>query len=93
MTARCGPDELFAGKLAAAIDAKRIDARVLAIRALTLSIEHVVGRQLDDCRPHARGRLGDFACSVGVDAEGALRLILGLVDGGVSCGVDHHVGR
>ena len=55
------------------------------------SVEHIIGRQLDDRRAKPRGG-GHRACAVAIYRIGQLGLGLRPVDGGVGGGVDHDVG-
>ena len=64
---------------------------VRPVRPLCLTIEDVIGRNLDYRRADARRRGRDFTRGFTIDPVRQAGLVLGLVDGGISGGVDHNI--
>jgi len=83
-----GTDLLLARELAPAVNTKGRGWLALIIGAIAAAIEHIVGRYLDYRCIDAGGRGGYFASCFGVDPEREVRLILCLVDGGISGRID-----
>ncbi len=87
-----GADRPFAGQLAAPVDAERRRRSALAVGSVRASVEHVVGRVVDEPRSGPARCRGHDPGSLGVHALGNVVLRFGAVDGRIGRGVDHEIG-
>ena len=81
-------DGALAGFLAPRIGALRIDLVLLVVGNAGRAIEHIVGGDMDERHVRLGSLLGEDCRAVAVHLKGAIRLALGLVDGGIGRGID-----
>ena len=74
--------------LAAPVDAERRDRVVLAIGALLFAVEHIIGGNLDKGHAACGRSPGEQRGAVTIGTSRRVRLVLGLVDGGIARGID-----
>jgi hypothetical protein len=86
-----GPHGELACQLGAAVGAARGGAGALGVRGGRLTVEHVIGRGVDEHRARVRAGGGQAGSAAGVDGEGLVLVRLGGVDGGPGGAVDDHV--
>ncbi len=84
-------DQPFTEQFGAPVGASRPGRIVLAVGAIERAVEHVIGGQVQQRRADSVGGFRHVAGPLAVDGDGEALLRLGLVDGGVGSGVDHHV--
>ena len=84
-------DQPFAEQFGAPVGACRPGRIVLTVGAIERTVEHVIGGQLQQRRADPVGGFRHVAGPFAVDGDSEALLRLGLVDGGVGSGIDHHV--
>ena len=92
MAGICCGDGQFPLKLGSAINASRIDRVAFDISTVFGSIEHIIGRKVDDGGAVACSRRRDRAGAVPVEGKRLIWLGFGLVDRGIGGGIDDDVG-
>jgi hypothetical protein len=76
-------------QLGPAIYAKWFRRIVRLVWHALATVEHEIRRDIDDACPGVTGGLRDVTCTVDVDPPRDLRLVLGLVHGGIGGGIHH----
>jgi len=92
MLAANAGDRVFTGKFAGAVDIQRMGGIGFQVRAGFSAVEHIVGGVVNQRNIQLKCLFGQNAGRNGVDREGLLGLLCGLIDSGVSGGVDDQVG-
>ena len=82
----------LAGQLRLAVPRQRVDLVGFDVGQLLRAVEDVVGRDVDHARAAVRGRSGDVAGALAVDAHRELGLRLSAVDVGIGGAVEDCVG-
>lgn len=85
-------DGLFARQFTRAVDAQRVGHIVFGVGRRLAAVEHVVGGVVDQRDAQGLGFFGQDTGRRGIDREGHIGLVLGLVDSGMRRRVDDQPG-